>query len=161
MKKFLPILIVVLLSLAAFAVWWYVTDILPEKNAGDTSGTPAPGPEDEAGEEVPAGEPGAEEGEEGAGEEVTEVAVTGDSYKFTPSTITVPAGGKIRLTFTNAASVAHDLIISDLGISTSLLGPGDSQTLEFTAPSQPGSFEFICSVAGHEDLGMRGTLVVE
>jgi uncharacterized cupredoxin-like copper-binding protein len=31
--------------------------------------------------------------------------------------------------------------------------------IEFT-PSQPGEYEFFCSVPGHKEAGMRGTMVV-
>jgi uncharacterized cupredoxin-like copper-binding protein len=38
-------------------------------------------------------------------------------------------------------------------------GPGQSATLDFT-PSKPGTYEFWCTVPGHKEAGMRGTLVV-
>lgn len=42
---------------------------------------------------------------------------------------------------------------------TSLIGGGESTTVEFTAPAA-GSYEFICSFPGHWAM-MRGTLIVE
>jgi uncharacterized cupredoxin-like copper-binding protein len=37
---------------------------------------------------------------------------------------------------------------------------GQSAMLEFT-PSKPGTYEFWCTVAGHKEAGMTGTLVVQ
>ena len=36
---------------------------------------------------------------------------------------------------------------------------GDSLNVEFT-PSTPGEYEFFCTVAGHKEAGMVGTLIV-
>lgn len=45
--------------------------------------------------------------------------------------------------------------------STKLLGPGERDTVTFTAPTAPGRYEFICSFPGHYQVGMRGVLIVE
>lgn len=44
--------------------------------------------------------------------------------------------------------------------ATKLLGPGESETVTFTAPSAPGKYEFVCSFPGHAQAGMKGTLTV-
>lgn len=46
-------------------------------------------------------------------------------------------------------------------VATELLGPGESDTIEFTAPSEPGEYEFICSFPAHMFAGMRGVMTVE
>ncbi|MBI5688640.1 MAG: azurin [Verrucomicrobia bacterium] len=43
---------------------------------------------------------------------------------------------------------------------TKLLGPGESDTIDFKAPSQPGEYPFICTFPGHFAM-MRGKLVVK
>jgi azurin len=45
-------------------------------------------------------------------------------------------------------------------ISTKLLGPGETDTVTFTAPA-PGTYDYICSFPGHALAGMRGTLTVK
>jgi uncharacterized cupredoxin-like copper-binding protein len=35
-----------------------------------------------------------------------------------------------------------------------------TSTLDFT-PTKPGTYEFFCTVAGHKDAGMVGTLIVK
>jgi uncharacterized cupredoxin-like copper-binding protein len=37
---------------------------------------------------------------------------------------------------------------------------GQTGVLEFT-PTKPGTYEFFCTVAGHKEAGMVGTLVVK
>ena len=37
---------------------------------------------------------------------------------------------------------------------------GGNNTIEFT-PSEPGEYEFFCTVSGHKEAGMVGTLVVK
>lgn len=45
--------------------------------------------------------------------------------------------------------------------STKLLGPGEQDTVAFTAPSTPGRYPFLCSYPGHAQVGMRGALIVK
>ena len=41
-----------------------------------------------------------------------------------------------------------------------VLQPGESGTLSFT-PTEAGEYEFYCTVIGHREAGMVGTLTVE
>jgi azurin len=43
---------------------------------------------------------------------------------------------------------------------TKLLGPGETDTIDFTAPAQPGEYPFLCTFPGHFAL-MKGKLVVK
>lgn len=42
-----------------------------------------------------------------------------------------------------------------------LLGPKESDTVIFNAPTKPGRYPFICSFPGHMQVGMKGDLIVE
>lgn len=44
---------------------------------------------------------------------------------------------------------------------TKLLGPKESDTALFYAPTMPGRYPFICSFPGHMQVGMKGDLIVE
>ena len=44
---------------------------------------------------------------------------------------------------------------------TKLLGSGESDTIEFTAPAISGDYEFLCSFPAHLFAGMRGAMTVE
>jgi azurin len=45
-------------------------------------------------------------------------------------------------------------------VASKLLGPGESDTVTFTAPP-PGVYDYICTFPGHALAGMRGTLTVK
>lgn len=45
--------------------------------------------------------------------------------------------------------------------NTKLLGPGESDTISFPAPSTPGEYVYLCSFPGHYAIGMKGTLTVK
>jgi azurin len=45
--------------------------------------------------------------------------------------------------------------------TTKMLGPGESETIEFTAPNEPGEYIFLCSFPAHMFAGMRGVMTVE
>lgn len=46
-------------------------------------------------------------------------------------------------------------------VYTELLGPGESDTIEFTAPDEPGEYVYVCSFPAHMFAGMRGVMTVE
>jgi glucose/arabinose dehydrogenase/plastocyanin len=95
------------------------------------------------------------------GGEVTEITAatdTGGALTFDPGEITVPAGATVRLTFSNEATVPHNLTFEDpiSAATDTVIDPGDSQTIEFIAP-EAGEYTFVCTL--HP--GMEGTLIVE
>lgn len=44
---------------------------------------------------------------------------------------------------------------------TKLLGPKESDSAVFNAPSTPGRYPFLCTFPGHFQVGMKGELIVE
>ena len=86
--------------------------------------------------------------------------VTGTEFAFTPSTLTVKKGEPVTITFKNQGKYPHNLTITDLNVATKTIQPGQSDTITFTPP-KAGSFTFMCTVPGHADRGMKGTLTVQ
>ncbi len=43
---------------------------------------------------------------------------------------------------------------------TKLLGPGESETITFTAPRTPGEYTFLCTFPAHYAIGMKGIMRV-
>jgi plastocyanin len=86
------------------------------------------------------------------------VAEAGLAYKFADAE--APAG-TVRFTSENPQTVPHDIAIEGNGAS----GKGEVVTQggvsEFTADLEPGDYTFFCSVPGHREGGMEGTLTVE
>ena len=68
--------------------------------------------------------------------------------------------------FLEAASTeaSHDYIApeskKDVVATTKLLGPGETDTITFTAPYVPADYNFVCSFPGHASQGMKGVLTV-
>jgi len=96
-------------------------------------------------------------------------------FAFTPDQFTIPAGKEITLHITHDGTVAHNFIVMKYGTEagemfdeadgTNIywemdLQPGDSKTVSFTAPEQPGTYQVLCGHAGHLQSGMVGKLIV-
>jgi azurin len=68
--------------------------------------------------------------------------------------------------FSNAAAVAKDTgyippsLKDEVIVHIDLLGPRKSGEVRFKAPSDPGTYPFLCSFPAHYFSGMKGTLVV-
>src|SRR6266568_5761772 len=93
----------------------------------------------------------------GASSVPTSVSITASEFKFTPSTIQVSVGQKVTLTLQNTGVVEHDVTFPGAGFS--LLARADQTvTGDFTF-DKPGVFDFFCSIPGHKDAGMKGTLI--
>ncbi len=70
--------------------------------------------------------------------------------------------GKVTIDFTNPATLEHDVAIEAEGgeeIATSaLIGKGKTSV---SAELAPGTYTFFCTVPGHREAGMEGTLTVK
>ena len=77
---------------------------------------------------------------------------------FDPAEITIPADTEVVLSFTNVGVAVHDFTQDDFGLKI-VLSPGESGELAVDLPA--GEYEFYCSVPGHRQAGMVGTLIVE
>ncbi len=88
-----------------------------------------------------------------------EFTVSGKNFSFTPSTITVDQGDRVKITFKNTGGF-HDFVINGYGVATKQAQAPFEEVLEFTA-DKAGSFEYYCSVGSHRAMGMKGILVVQ
>ena len=93
----------------------------------------------------------------------TKLALAADpsgAFKYDKSTLTAKAG-KVEITLTNASPLQHDVAIKGNGVNA---GPTEQisggGTADLTATLKPGTYEFYCTVPGHEQAGMKGTLTV-
>jgi len=88
----------------------------------------------------------------------TDVTITATEFKFSPISVQVPLGQKVTFTLTNTGVVEHDVTIQAAGFSLSAK-PGQTATGEFTF-DKAGAFDLTCSIPGHKDAGMKGSLTV-
>lgn len=68
--------------------------------------------------------------------------------------------GKVTIDFTNPATLEHDVAIEQGGKQIAVsetIGKGKTSV---TADLAPGTYTFLCTVPGHAEAGMEGTLTV-
>ena len=87
-----------------------------------------------------------------------EIKVDASEFKFDPATITAQVGQPVRVTVTNTGSLEHTFTVTELGVDEPL-PVGQTIMVEFT-PAQSGTFELVCTVPGHKEAGMVGTVTV-
>ena len=68
-------------------------------------------------------------------------------------------GQKVMSMGANATNPLPEPSMVDVIAATKLLGPGESETITFTAP-ESGDYQFVCSFPGHFAM-MRGIMVVK
>ncbi|MBM4409217.1 MAG: hypothetical protein FJ038_11645 [Chloroflexi bacterium] len=89
----------------------------------------------------------------------TVISVKGTEYAYDPASISTKSGGVTTLRLTNAGVVEHDITVDALSFKL-LVKPGETKEAALTNP-KPGTYEFYCSIPGHKEAGMKGTLDVK
>ena len=114
-----------------------------------------------------------------------ELSLTATDIAFDTTRLEVKAGEMVEVTLHNEGVLEHDFSIMEIphtgdvmaeesesgmehDMSSLSMEPeihvaapvGESLSVAFT-PSTPGEYEFFCTVAGHKEAGMVGTLVVK
>ncbi len=97
----------------------------------------------------------------GGGSTLTESADPSGQLKFTKDSLSAKAG-KVTVHFANMSSLPHNMTIQQ-GTNGKTIGAtptfsGSTKTL--TVNLKPGTYTFYCSVPGHRQAGMHGTLTV-
>ena len=118
------------------------------------------GGETTAAEETTATETGGGGGG-GAGGTIDISAAANGDLAYDQTSVEVAAGSD-TLNFDNPASLSHDVVIEDssgaeVGKTDLISGSTTSTTVDLTA----GEYTFFCSVPGHREAGMEGTLTVK
>lgn len=131
----------------------YPTAPPPEEAQEDAEAGPDAGEDDATGDTDEA----APEGDSG---DVAVELEASDPYEWSMDDITVQPGDTIAAT--NVGSLQHDFTVDELGIHEDL-PTGGEETVMITIPedAEPGEYEFYCSVPGHREGGMFGTLIIE
>jgi uncharacterized cupredoxin-like copper-binding protein len=84
--------------------------------------------------------------------------VVATEWKFEPADVQVQAGKAVRVSLENKGAVAHNFAVKDLAFVVDA-APNQTRTKNFTA-SKSGTYRVICSLPGHAEAGMVGTLTV-
>jgi plastocyanin len=83
-----------------------------------------------------------------------EVSMT--EYAFDPEDIVVEPGADLHVT--NDGAITHSLVIVGEGKGVELHA-GEDTTLELSGVD-PGTYDIICDLPGHQERGMVGTLTI-
>ena len=75
---------------------------------------------------------------------------------FEPAQVTVPAPGRYEVALTNSGAIPHDITFPSG--ETAHANGGETGTVEVDIPAE--GLSFICSIPGHEQAGMKGTVTV-
>ncbi len=131
-------------------------------SSDDSSSTPATTEtQSQSGTETGSGNPAAAGKSAGSGASVAFEADPSGGLAYTSDTATAEAG-KVTVDFTNPQPLTHDVAIEDSSGKTvgktELIAEGsDSATVDL----KPGTYTFYCTVPGHREAGMEGTLTVK
>ncbi len=147
MKK---ILVLAVLAFAAFAL---VACGSSNSESSSTAGGESQAAQSTAEEEKTAGG--------GSLQVINFEADPGGALAYTADHVTAKAG-KTKINFNNPQGLTHDVVIENSSgkeiARDELVQDGSSTT---TADLKPGTYHYYCSVPGHREAGMEGTLVVE
>ena len=95
----------------------------------------------------------------------TEVKVIATDLKFNPATIQAKVGQPIKIVLENKGAIEHDIHFPTLKADKPAAGlqaharAGQTATVEFT-PTAKGSYEYIGTIPGHKEAGMKGKINV-
>ncbi|MGN6030771.1 MAG: cupredoxin domain-containing protein [Thermomicrobiales bacterium] len=89
----------------------------------------------------------------------SEIQIYTEDIKFDPKELTIPANTDVKIKVTNKGVLQHDFHVDKLNITSKLLNGGESDTVTINAAA--GTYEFWCTVPGHKEAGMVGTLTVK
>jgi plastocyanin len=96
---------------------------------------------------------------QGDGRTLTLAADPGGELRFDAEALEARAG-RVTIRMENPSSVPHNVSIEGRGVDEEGKTVGQGGTSSVTADLRPGEYDFYCSVAGHREGGMEGTLTV-
>lgn len=90
----------------------------------------------------------------------TKVSADATEFAFTPAALEATAGQALEVTLVNKGTIEHDFSIDALGLKV-YAAVGKTATGTTDKALTAGTYEFYCSIAGHKEAGMHGTLTVK
>jgi uncharacterized cupredoxin-like copper-binding protein len=95
----------------------------------------------------------------GGGPTTLENPADPSQLRFSKSTLEARAG-RITLVMENPAPIEHNIAVRGEGVDEQGEVVGQGKESRVTVDLEAGEYEFYCSVPGHEQAGMKGTLTV-
>lgn len=123
---------------------------------------------DEEAERAESGAPVEPEGEEppkppaGAKGTSTTVQLSASPTKIAFDTTKLSAqAGEVTIDFTNPSALEHDVAIEQNGQQIAISETIAEGKTSVSAELEPGTYTFLCTIPGHAEAGMEGTLTVK
>jgi plastocyanin len=89
-----------------------------------------------------------------------QIVVHTSEFKFDPANLTIDAGRDYTIVLDNSdGKVEHDWLVD--GTEIKVLAPPRGTAKDTIRIDEPGTYTTYCSIAGHREAGMEGTLVVK
>lgn len=88
-----------------------------------------------------------------------EIQTATTEFAYAPKAWEIPSGKPIKIVLKNKGTVEHDFTIDALRLKVTVAAGKDAE--KSFAAIAPGTYEVHCSVAGHKEAGMTGTLTVK
>lgn len=149
MKKVVALFVLALASVALVACGSSNSTTTTETSSGEEANGGA------------AAESGKESGGEGGGSTLEIETDPSGELAYTTTKASAKAG-EVTIDFNNPQSLTHDVAIEDSSGKevgkTELIGQGETST---TVNLKPGTYHYFCTVPGHREAGMEGTLTVK
>jgi plastocyanin len=86
--------------------------------------------------------------------------VVATEIRFEPADFRIRADQWVVITLRNDDPIFHDLEVEGIANVDVAARPGQTARIRVRI-DRPGTYEFVCTVPGHAEAGMVGTLVVE
>jgi plastocyanin len=111
--------------------------------------------------EEPVGKTEGEGGKEaGGGATTLQLEASETALEYDTTTLSAKAG-KVTIDFKNPSAIAHNVVIEQNGKELAGFEPIAEGEESENAELKPGTYTFYCSVPGHREAGMEGTLTVK
>jgi nitrite reductase (NO-forming) len=142
-----------LLALGLFAAYPWLSGRAQALGAGAAAAVAAPAA---AGPAVPAAPAAPAAAGAGAGGGAVELVAS--EFAFAPGALALAGPGALRVTLTNAGVVEHDVVFE--GVAGKVHAAAGQTAAGRFAFAEEGVYGFFCSIPGHKEAGMAGTLTV-
>lgn len=96
----------------------------------------------------------------GGSQKLSLKAGPGSQLKYDKKTLQAKTG-KVTIAMTNPSALSHSVAIEGNGVGAAgeVVAPNGTSTV--SADLKPGTYTFFCTVPGHRQAGMQGTLTVK
>ena len=112
--------------------------------------------EEEASGKAPVG---AQPSGKGTGETL-KLSASPTAIAFNTTQLTAKKAGEVTIDFENPSALEHDVAIEQNGKQIAVSETIAESSISVSANLKPGTYTFLCTIPGHAEAGMEGTLTV-